>query len=228
MGQQRRKWNAKGDAQRTPKEIFSRIYSQKEWVTVGDEDFSSGAGSANEEVTKPYVETILKWVKNQPEKLKAVDVGCGDFRVGSQLCAEFSSYTGADVVPELIEHLSGKEFGGNTNFVCLDASEEKLPEGDVCFVRQVLQHLSNDRIESLLKNLEKFRYVIITEHVPDEGQLKEKNVDKITGGSIRMTKNSGVYPEDAPFFFRGGKGVKLLEASGGHEGGLIVTTCYSK
>lgn len=128
----------------------------------------------------------------------------------------------------MVEHLSQKQLGDHVQFLCRDAGEDELPDGGVCFVRWVLQHLSNDRIPQFLKNLEKFEYAIITEHIPTAQKLRELNVDKVTGGSIRIAKGSGVYPEEVPFHFRAGHSVKLLEASGGDEGGMIVTTCYTR
>jgi hypothetical protein len=48
---------------------------------------------------------------------------------------------------------------------CADIIEDKLPEGDLCLIRQVLQHLSNRQISRVLANCTKFPYLVVTEDV---------------------------------------------------------------
>ena len=48
---------------------------------------------------------------------------------------------------------------------------------------------SNDHIQKFLKsvNLGKYKYLIITEHLPkEEGYFKTSNIDKITGPNIKF------------------------------------------
>ena len=83
------------------------------------------------------------------------------------------------------------------NFVHLDAIKDVLPDGELCLVRQVLQHLSNDQISIILEKLTKFKFVLISEHHPAE--LYQYNIDKPAGAAIRAYKGSGVYLEKPPF-----------------------------
>ena len=43
----------------------------------------------------------------------------------------------------------------NVDFRVGNITDEELPEGDVCFVRQVLQHLSNEAIANFILKIKK-------------------------------------------------------------------------
>lgn len=128
-----------------------------------------------------------------------VDLGCGDFTVGSKLLPFCSNYIGVDIVEPLIKY--NKETHGNatTSFLHLDIINDELPNGDVCFVRQVLQHLSNSQILAILKKVEKYRWVFITEHYPAKHIEVKPNIDKVHRADIRLYLNSGVYLSEPPF-----------------------------
>jgi SAM-dependent methyltransferase len=92
----------------------------------------------------PYVSTISKLAHEENfYGLTFIDLGCGDFQVGQQLLPLCSSYIGIDIVKVLIENNNNKFKDTKASFLCLNIIEDDLPTGDVCFVRQVLQHLSN-------------------------------------------------------------------------------------
>lgn len=67
---------------------------------------------------------------------------------------------------------------------------------DLCVVRQVLQHLSNDQITRVLKRLQPFKTAIVAEHHP--ARLLRPNLDKHTGADTRIEFDSGVYLEYPP------------------------------
>jgi hypothetical protein len=54
-----------------------------------------------------------------------------------------------------------------------------LPDGDVCLIRQVFQHLSNAEVNEVLRKLNKFKKVYITEGYPVE-ESSRLNPDKPT------------------------------------------------
>jgi hypothetical protein len=76
--------------------------------------------------------------------------------------------------------------------------EDELPQGDLCLVRQVLQHLSNQQILKTLKSLARYPHVIATEYVYAGPGLR-RNRDKPHGPGTRMPKRSGVFLESSPF-----------------------------
>ena len=178
----------------------------------------------------PYIDVISKWAgENNAISLTALDLGCGDFHVGSRVFPMFKNYIAADIVPNLIDSHRQSHLAENLEFHCIDAIDEELPQGDVIFIRQVLQHLSNSQILKILPKIYQFEYAIISEHVPSASSFKTKNSDKIHGGGTRISNGSGVYLEDVPFLFKVIDSVVLLEVPAGPDSevdGLIVTTCY--
>jgi hypothetical protein len=87
------------------REIFANVYQNKLWGTASQENespFYSGPGSSDPQIVDPYVENVKRFFASLPTKKKAVDLGCGDFRVGSRIVDSFDSYTACDVVPELV------------------------------------------------------------------------------------------------------------------------------
>ena len=106
-------------------------------------------------------------------------------------------YTGIDVVPELIEHHKSTVHDPRVSFRCADITTEALPAADLCLVRQVLQHLSNDEILKVLTNLGSFSRALISEDVPI--RPKSFNRDKPHGPDVRSYYASGVYVERPPF-----------------------------
>ncbi len=85
-------------------------------------------------------------------------------------------------------------------FRCLDIAVDELPKGDCVILRQVLQHLSNAEVHCVLRKLVDFKYVIVTEHIPD-GDFSP-NKDIISGQGIRLKKQSGLDILASPFNFR--------------------------
>jgi SAM-dependent methyltransferase len=163
--------------------------------------------------------------------LRFVDLGCGDFRVGRQLLPLCSSYIGIDIVKPLVRSNQEKHGSSTIQFEHLDIVNDELPDGDVCFVRQVLQHLSNDQIVQIIQKLKKYKWVFITEHYPSDNNKIKPNLDKAHGGDIRLYNNSAVYLAEPPFSLPNELLRQVLEVPGaGIEGrydrGVIRTFLY--
>ena len=98
-----------------------------------------------------------------------VDLGCGDFTIGSQLRKYCKKYVAVDVFDEIIINNKIKFSNLEVDFRVLDITSDELPDGDICFLRQVLQHLSNDNIKKFLSLMSgKYKYLILTEHIPEK------------------------------------------------------------
>lgn len=186
----------KSFADKSSSETFTEIYEKNLW---GGEPgaFFSGDGSA-EEYAAVYAANVSKFLRENGCR-NIVDIGCGDFRVASKLISEEISYTGIDVVPSLIDRNRELYSSESVTFLKLDATSEDLPDGDVCLIRQVLQHLSNDEIISIIKKCSKFRFVLVTEHYPSELQQLTPNIDIPHGPGIRLYLNSAVVLDRPPF-----------------------------
>jgi hypothetical protein len=216
-------WNNKICAAEDLRSVFSKIYIDKIWGDRVGDDYYSGSGSHNDMIVNPYVEALREFASGLPGAASAVDLGCGDFNVGRRICNLFSTYTACDIVPALINRNIAKFDGLGVRFVELDITNEPLPPGDVVFIRQVLQHLSNDAIASVLSKLDKYRHVLITEAVPITDRF-EKNIDKPSGANVRTDFESGVVVTDSPFSLRPLRMRVLCEVR--EENRLIQTIAY--
>lgn len=183
-------------------ETFTRIYTGDYWraeTAETDRKFCSGRGSHADEIVEPYIEAVTKFLVSLPEKPDVLDLGCGDFAVGSRIRPFAANYIACDIVPPLIEE-NKKHFNDlDVDFRVVDLTTDELPQADVLILRQVLQHCSNEDIAKVVPQLEsKFRYLVLTEHLPKEKSFKP-NRDKPRGPSVRTQDNSGVVLTESPF-----------------------------
>jgi SAM-dependent methyltransferase len=186
----------KQNAKRPVKEVFREIYARNTWGG-GSGELCSGSGSA-EEFAIPYAETIRRFVEKHALRT-VVDLGCGDFSVGRLIASTGVRYLGVDVVDEVVRQNRDRHGASGVDFVCLDITKDDLPEGDLCLIRQVLQHLSNGEILAVLDRIRRYPFVIVTEHLPPEGAAVRPNLDKPHGADTRILDDSGVFLEKEPF-----------------------------
>ena len=211
----------KGDV--NTQKIFQTIYKARLWGK-GTDLYFSGNGSHDEKVVSTYTTAIGKWCAGFDGKLDAVDLGCGDFAVGSKIRHLFDGYIGCDVVPEVIFYNSNKFQSPGLQFLCLDISKDNLPKGDVVFIRQVFQHLSNKLILATLPKLvERYSHLILTEHLPKGGNFTA-NLDKQTGIYARGGLGSGIVLTEPPFDLDVLNEIVLCDVPA--EDGIIRTTAY--
>ena len=206
----------------TVKEVMSLIYKENLWGGR-NEPFYSGSGSHKQKIVEPYVRSITKWLASFDEKLVVCDLGCGDFNVGRQLVPFSKRYVGIDVVDALIKRNKTIFNEDKLTFHCLDIIQDELPEGDCAIVRQVLQHLSNEEILTLMPKLRKYRFLVVTEHLPFSEFIP--NINKSTDYNIRLGKKSGVVLTEAPFYLNPIKEEKLVTI-GFRQRSQISTTVY--
>ena len=205
-------------------EIFNKIYSEGIWGKNEYGQSVSGSGSYTNEIIQPYISEISKFLLDiKPSIL--VDLGCGDFNVGKNFINLCEKYIACDVSSEILNR-NKENFSKlkNVNFSLLDLTSDHLPNGDVCFVRQVLQHLTNDDIKKFVNKLnyqKPYKYLVITEHLPLSDKFKP-NIDKYSGSEIRLMVNSGVVLHSKPFNLNYSEISNLLEVN--ELGGRIKTT----
>lgn len=129
-------------------DTFSEIHHHNHWK--GEESLSGG-GSSREQTD------IL--IKRLPDILQELhintmlDLPCGDFRWMVHLDLPVTSYTGADIVPELIAENNQKYANDQRRFITLDITSDPLPEVDLLFCRDCLVHLSFADIHQALANI---------------------------------------------------------------------------
>ncbi|ALJ06033.1 SAM-dependent methyltransferase [Pseudalgibacter alginicilyticus] len=178
------------------KDVMNQIYDLKLWG--GKEvDFYSGIGSHDPQIINPYLNALITFFKTKNKSLVICDLGCGDFNIGKHLAKYTRKYFAIDIVDNLIQRNKNIFKEDNLEFYCLDISKDKLPPADCIILRQVLQHLSNSEIKNLVKKIETYKYIILTEHIPIGDFIPNKDI--ISGQGIRLKKNSGVNLLEAPF-----------------------------
>ncbi|MEN9252146.1 MAG: class I SAM-dependent methyltransferase [Thermostichales cyanobacterium BF3_bins_165] len=217
-----KRWiESRQNTHKSTEQVFTEIYEKNKWGGNKGE-FCSGSGSVDEQLVSSYVSVIReKGLAEGFLGLTFVDLGCGDFRVGQRLIPLCSRYIGVDIVEPLINENRDKYGNSNIEFLKLDIIQDQLPDGDVCFVRQVLQHLSNQQIVTILDKIRKYPWVFITEHYPSDNQAIYPNKDKVHGGDIRLYDNSGVYLTEPPFAIPRQHLEMVLEVPGTPLGGKV-------
>ncbi|MBZ9730395.1 class I SAM-dependent methyltransferase [Salegentibacter sp. JZCK2] len=205
------------------KDAMAQIYENNLWGG-GETEYYSGLGSHHPEIVNPYIAVVSAFLKGSETPPVICDLGCGDFNIGKKLVKYSKKYIAIDIVPDLITR-NQKEFkADNLEFKVLDIAKDTLPAGDCAILRQVLQHLSNAEIESVVEKLYDFKYVVLTEHLPEEDF--EPNKDIISGQGIRLKKQSGVNLLAPPFNFIVKKEKQLLSVPSPGFQGVLVTTLY--
>lgn len=206
------------------KDAMAQIYEMKLW---GDNksDFYSGFGSHNPEIVNPYIDVVASFLSSFENPITVCDLGCGDFNIGKELVQYSKNYIAIDIVEDLIARNKEKFKAENLEFHCLDIAVDDMPSADCIFLRQVLQHLSNAEVLSVLSKLSKFQYIILTEHVPQGNFIPNKDI--ISGQGIRLKKQSGLDILTPPFNFKI-KEEKLLLSIGLNDGKEVLqTTLYT-
>ncbi|MET6991633.1 class I SAM-dependent methyltransferase [Sediminicola arcticus] len=205
------------------KDTMEQVYEMKLWGR-GKTDFYSGSGSHNPEIVNPYISVLTSFLTSFKIPLTVCDLGCGDFNVGKELVEYTKKYVAGDIVKGLIENNKKKFKEDNLEFLCLDIAVDDLPSGDCALLRQVLQHLSNAEVQRILSKVTDYKYVILTEHIPEGDFIPNKDI--ISGQGIRLKKLSGLNVLAPPFNFKVKEEKKLLTVRLIDCKGVIVTTCY--
>ncbi len=218
---------------RSVEQVFTSIYLERKWGGDSDGGLCSGAGSLNEDAVGPYISAVRDFLEREKlSSCRLVDLGCGDFRVGARLAPLAVSYVGVDVVRPVIEQNQSCHGSDTVKFQHRDILKDDLPVGDVCFLRQVLQHLSNNQISNVLQKVGNlYPWILITEHYPGPGVFFTPNLDKTHGCDVRVGRKSGVYLDMPPFSLPSEKLECLLEVPGAGMGdtedpGVIRTFVY--
>jgi SAM-dependent methyltransferase len=186
---------------KTPRDIFTEVYKNGSWGKDSKFDgFYSGSGSHQDYITKPYVHALRDLLLDMG-KPDVVDIGCGDFAVGSQLRPYCGIYVAGDIVEPLIVRNRKKYKGLNVDFRVIDIANDTIPKSKVLVVRQVFQHMSNaDILRSIVNITGVCEYLIVTEHLPPGNDFPH-NLEKAIGPDIRLYVDtpSGVVLTSAPF-----------------------------
>lgn len=208
------------------REVFSHVYETGGWGVAEDRSgFYSGTSSHDPAIVDTYVEAITAYLGSLPYRPDVVDLGCGDFNVGSRIRPACARYIACDVVESVIQSNRTRFSSLDVDFRCLDITSEPWPTGDVVFLRQVLDHLDNARISGVLACLTPYSILILTEYLPLTPDFPP-NLDKPIGPGLRIwgTIPSGIVLTDPPFGLKTLSTRMLCEVR--DSGGVIRTIAY--
>ncbi|MFS4468311.1 class I SAM-dependent methyltransferase [Maribacter sp. 2210JD10-5] len=203
---------------------MEQIYEMKLWGGESAIPFYSGEGSHHPELVVPYLKMVIHFLQSFEKPLIVLDLGCGDFNVGKALVSHTRKYIAVDIVPDLIAYNKKTFNAENLEFRCLDIAKENWPKADCIILRQVLQHLSNAEIQQIVSKLGNYKYVLLTEHLPQGDFIPNKDI--ISGQGIRLKKQSGVDVLAAPFHLKVKSAKQLLTVPVTDGKGVIKTMLY--
>jgi hypothetical protein len=149
-------------------EIFTGVYENNIWGNNYMTEYkgSSGSGSHINYNIHNYVPFLKNFIILNNIKT-IVDLGCGDFRCGKMIYDDLNiSYTGYDVYKKVIDYNSTTHSLSKYSFIHLDFcnNKESIINGDMCILKDVIQHWSLENIYKFLDYLiehKKFKYVLI-------------------------------------------------------------------
>jgi hypothetical protein len=144
---------------RSPKAIFTDIYKRNTW---GSPDSISGPGSNMQQTATIILE--LPKIIAEFEVKSILDLPCGDFFWMRTVDIGKVTYTGGDIVEELIINNNMKFTNPERQFIILDILKDQLPTVDLIFCRDCLVHLSLRDIQRALNNFKasNSKYLITT------------------------------------------------------------------
>jgi hypothetical protein len=209
----------------SPAEVFGEIYRRKMWGSADNSDYCSGQGSHYRSIVDPYIQSVREFLSGFPTTPNAVDLGCGDFNIGSQLRDCCGQFVATDVVHDLIERNARVFARLNVSFRCVDIISDDLPAGDVAFLRQVAQHLSNAQIAKIIPKLSQYRWVVVSEHLPAAEEFIA-NGDKPVGSGVRVSNGSGVILTEPPFNLHAREVRPLCSVPLNEMSGIVQTIAY--
>ena len=151
----------------TNKQVFTKIYKEHVW---GSDNSNlhvhfSGGGSHDVPSSDAYVSAVADFISRLPNKPDVIDLGCGDFRIGSRIRPLCNKYIACDIVDHVVQDNRENYRDLGVDFRVFDFTREKCEQADIIFVRHVFQHLSNHDIQLALKNIvPNCHYLVLTEH----------------------------------------------------------------
>ncbi len=152
---------------RSLQETFTAIFQANGW---GDAESVSGPGSTESRGEDFRQELVA--VLDACQVRSIVDAPCGDFNWMRHVLADRRlptplSYTGIDIVEDLITRNVHRHASASCRFLCADITRADLPRGDVIICRDALVHLPFADARAAIHNFRRSgsRYLLATTFV---------------------------------------------------------------
>lgn len=173
---------------------FTEIFKANAW---GGTESVSGPGSSQArgaDFEKELMALFDAW-----NVRSIVDAPCGDLNWMRQVLAQRDlSYTGIDIVEELIARNACIHAAANRRFLCADMTRDPLPSADLVICRDGLVHLSFTDARAAIRNFRRSgsRYLLTTTFVG-----RSRNTDVLTGGWRVLNMEAAPFCFPAPLAF---------------------------
>jgi SAM-dependent methyltransferase len=184
---------------------FTAIFKSNAW---GDAESVSGPGSSQSrgaDFQRELLSLLDDW------RIRSiVDAPCGDFNwMRNVLARRDVSYTGIDIVDELISANNRAHACANRRFLCADMTRADLPEADLVICRDGLVHLSFADARAAIRNFRRSggKYLLVTTFV-----ARSRNMDVPTGGWRVLNMQAAPFRFPAP--------LALIDERCAHSGGI--------
>ncbi len=149
-------------------QVFTDIYERGDWGNNHNPVYrgSSGGGSDVDFNKDTYVPFLKNFIISNNIK-SVVDMGCGDFRTGKLIYDDLDvTYTGYDAYKKVVNYNATQHPSPKYSFEHVDIfnDREKIVGGDLCILKDILQHWKMDEIYSFLDHLvarNAFKYILI-------------------------------------------------------------------
>lgn len=140
-------------------ERFLKIYRKN---LFGGSESRSGTGSAREQTT--VIRQELPRLLSRLKVANLLDAPCGDCNWIQELDWSVISYTGVDIVPDLIKANQERFAATGMKFIVSDLCAAELPLADLVLCRDCWVHLNYAQIRSCLDNFRRSnaKYLLTT------------------------------------------------------------------
>lgn len=145
---------------------FEDIYKNAAWGVNSANVGHSGSGSFLES-TVVYRAFLQQFMKDNDIR-SVVDAGCGDWEFSHAIDWTGIDYKGFDIVPSVIEANKTKYGTKTIQFFAANVVETELPAADLLISKHVLQHLPNADVAKFLKQLPRYKHILLTNSVERE------------------------------------------------------------
>lgn len=173
------------------KKIFTDIYTNNKWSCSESKSGPGSRISVNKNLLK-----LLEQFTEEHKIRSIIDCGCGDFNWMKLFDYNLiDSYTGIDIVENMISDNNQKYKNDKINFQSLSIISDKIPSCDLVICKDVLFHLSYDDAKKTLQNIKesKSKFLLSTTFTDF------KNFDIKTGGWRPINLESEPFNLGKPF-----------------------------
>lgn len=153
-------------------EVFTRIYRENIWGDGSPDNPRSGDGSKPSNA-RQYVEYVKSMIDSLGVR-SVLDIGHGDWVMWRDFKFEGLQYIGIDIAIGLSEEVERIHGTSNRIFRHTSAFESGLPKVEMVISKEVLQHLTNQEVVDLLKQLDGYRFIILSNCFFSNKRLLEK------------------------------------------------------